>query len=72
MLSPSVIILSLLDLFFCFITISPKKTPWPESASGLFRPTDRRMLAKIVSTFADREVSHNQSGGFPTAIISIF
>jgi hypothetical protein len=28
-------------------------TPWPESASELFRPNDRRLL-KLVPTFADR------------------
>jgi hypothetical protein len=31
-----------------------KKTPWPESASELYRPSDRRLSAKLVSTFADR------------------
>jgi hypothetical protein len=30
------------------------KTQWPESASELYRPSDRRLLAKLVSTFADR------------------
>jgi CBS-domain-containing membrane protein len=27
---------------------------WPESASELYRPSDRRLLAKLVPTFADR------------------
>jgi hypothetical protein len=31
-----------------------KKIPWPESASELYRPNDRRLSAKLVSTFADR------------------
>jgi hypothetical protein len=31
-----------------------KQTPWPESASELYRPNDRRLLAKLVPTFADR------------------
>jgi CBS-domain-containing membrane protein len=31
----------------------PLKTPWPESASELYRPSDRRLSAKLVSTFAD-------------------
>jgi hypothetical protein len=31
-----------------------KQTPWPESASELYRPSDRRLLAKLVPTFADR------------------
>jgi hypothetical protein len=30
------------------------KTPWPESASELYRPSDRRLLAKLVSTFVNR------------------
>jgi hypothetical protein len=29
-------------------------TPWPSSASELHRPSDRRLSAKLVSTFADR------------------
>jgi hypothetical protein len=39
---------------------SPDKTTdaplrsWPESASELYRPSDRRLLAKLVPTFADR------------------
>jgi hypothetical protein len=28
------------------------KTPWPESASELYRPSDHRLLAKLVLTFA--------------------
>jgi hypothetical protein len=33
-----------------------KQTPWPWSASELYRPTksDRRLSAKLVPTFADR------------------
>jgi hypothetical protein len=31
------------------------KTPWPESASELYRLSDRRLSAKLVPTFADRE-----------------
>jgi hypothetical protein len=30
-------------------------TPWPQSASELYRPSDRRLLAKLVPTFADTE-----------------
>jgi hypothetical protein len=30
------------------------KTPWPESASELYRPSDRRLSAKRLPTFADR------------------
>jgi hypothetical protein len=31
-----------------------KQTPWPESASELCRPSDRRLSAKLVPNFADR------------------
>jgi hypothetical protein len=31
-----------------------KKNPWPESANELYRPSDRRLSAKLVPTFADR------------------
>jgi hypothetical protein len=31
-----------------------KLTPWSESASKLYRPSDRRLSAKWLSTFADR------------------
>jgi hypothetical protein len=30
------------------------KTPWPESASEVYRPSDRRLSAKLVPIFADR------------------
>jgi hypothetical protein len=28
-------------------------SPWPESASELYRPNDRHLSAKLVPTFAD-------------------
>jgi hypothetical protein len=31
-----------------------KNTPWPESTSELYRPSDRRLLARLVATFVDR------------------
>jgi hypothetical protein len=31
-----------------------RTTPWPESASELYRLSDHRLLAKLVQTFADR------------------
>jgi hypothetical protein len=31
-----------------------KKTPWCESASEIYRPSDRRLSAKSLPTFADR------------------
>jgi hypothetical protein len=37
-----------------FFSTDYKKAPWPESASELYRPSDRRLSAKLVSTFADR------------------
>jgi hypothetical protein len=32
-----------------------KKTPWPESESELYRPSNRRLSAELVPTFADRD-----------------
>jgi hypothetical protein len=31
-----------------------KQTPWSESASKLYRPSDRRLSAKSLPTFADK------------------
>jgi hypothetical protein len=31
-----------------------KQTPWPESASELYRASDRRLSAKLLPTSADR------------------
>jgi hypothetical protein len=31
-----------------------KQTPWSESASELYRPSDRRLSAKWLPSFADR------------------
>jgi hypothetical protein len=31
-----------------------KLTPWPQSASELYRPSNRRLLAKLLLTSADR------------------
>jgi hypothetical protein len=30
-----------------------KQTPWPESASELYRPSDRRLSAKFMPTFCE-------------------
>jgi hypothetical protein len=35
--------------------LKTKQTPWPESASELYRPSDRRLSAKLMPTFAARE-----------------
>jgi hypothetical protein len=48
-----------------------KKTPWPESASELHWPSDRR-LSKLMPTFADRGMSSSQRGGSRRAVISCF
>jgi hypothetical protein len=48
-----------------------KQTPWPESTSDLYRPSDRRLSANLVPTFADRGVSRSQGSGSPTAVISV-
>jgi hypothetical protein len=38
-------------------------TPWPESASELYRPSDSRLSTKLVPTFADR--------GVPRHVVSV-
>jgi hypothetical protein len=42
-----------------------KKTPWPEAAIELYRPSDCRLSAKLVPTSADRGVSRCQRGRIP-------
>jgi hypothetical protein len=59
-----------LNLSVCFVICS--LSAWSEFASELYRSSDRRLSAKFVLTFADREVSRSQRGGSPTAIISVF
>jgi hypothetical protein len=49
-----------------------KKIMWPESATKLYRPSDRRLSAKLAPTFADTGVSRSQRGGSPTAVILVF
>jgi hypothetical protein len=48
------------------------KTPWPEAASEVYRPSDRCLYAKLVPPSADRGVSRSQRGGSSTAVISVF
>jgi hypothetical protein len=38
-------------LFSIYIYQPLKKTPWPQSASELYRPSDRRLSVKLVPTF---------------------
>jgi hypothetical protein len=45
------------------IVFFKENTPWPESANELYRPSDRRLSAKLVPTFADRGVSRAQRDG---------
>jgi hypothetical protein len=49
-----------------------KKNMWPESASEIYRPSDRRLSAKLVPIFVDRGVSRGQRSGSPTAVFSSF
>jgi hypothetical protein len=37
----------------CSLT-NKKQTPWPESASEVYQPNDRRLSGNLVPTFADR------------------
>jgi hypothetical protein len=36
------------------LPVHKKKTPWPQSASELYRPSDHRLSAKLVPNFVDR------------------
>jgi hypothetical protein len=49
-----------------------KQTPWPQSASDLYRPIDHRLSAKLVPTFSDRGLLRIQRGGSRTTLISVF
>jgi hypothetical protein len=59
-------------VLFTSVLFKQKQTPWPESASELYRLSDRRLLAKSVPTFEDGGVSLSQIGGSPTAVITVF
>jgi hypothetical protein len=48
-----------------------KQSPWPKSASELYRPSGRRLSATSVPTFADRGVSRSQRGGSLTVKYTI-
>jgi hypothetical protein len=45
-------------------SVQKNETPWPESANELYRPSDLRLSAKLVRTFADREVLRGQHDGY--------
>jgi hypothetical protein len=56
-LSSSVEILKICSIIShdaCLHKQTKKQTPWPESASELYRPSDCRLSAKLVPTFAGR------------------
>jgi hypothetical protein len=48
-----------------------KKTPWSESASELYRPSDHRLSAKWLPTFADTGATWS-AWQIPTAVFSVF
>ena len=52
--------------------VSKTQTPWPQSASELYRQSGRRPSAKLVPTFTDRGVSRGQRNGSPRPLISVF
>jgi hypothetical protein len=39
-----------------------KESTWPESASKLYRPSDRHLSAKLVPTFADKGARGQRDG----------
>jgi hypothetical protein len=46
-----------MTMHMCYMTCTNKQnkqTPWSDSVSELYRPSDRRLTAKLVPTFADR------------------
>jgi hypothetical protein len=49
-----------------------KKTPWLGSASGLYRPSDRRLSAKLVPTLADRGCRVVSATNPPQSLILVF
>jgi hypothetical protein len=48
------------------------RTPWPSSASELYRPSDRRTLTKLVPTIADRDCREVSAADPPRSLISVF
>jgi hypothetical protein len=47
-------------------------TPRPEFARELYRPSDHRLSAKLMPTFANRGVLRSQRGGSTLALMSVF
>jgi hypothetical protein len=57
MLCMSAVVLMYRYIYLLLIVPNKKKkrtNPWPESANELYRPSDRRLSAKLVPTFVDR------------------
>jgi hypothetical protein len=55
----------------CYYWLNKNKTPWPESASKLYQPSDRRFSAKLVPTFADKGATRSACR-IPTVVFSDF
>jgi hypothetical protein len=51
---PSVGLIPVQGALSTVFKIHGKKPPWPESASELYRPSDRLLSEKLMPTFADR------------------
>jgi hypothetical protein len=70
-----------MKLIFCtlergLITQSYKKkeayeTPWPEPASELYRPSDRRLFGDVSTDFCIWKVPRGQHDGSLTAVFSV-
>jgi hypothetical protein len=54
-----VVLGSILDRDLKSLNKKTKHTQWPEFASELYRPSDRRLSAKLVQIVADRAVSRS-------------
>jgi hypothetical protein len=52
-------------------TIPPHKTPWPETASELYRLSDHRLSAKLVLTFLRIEGVAWSARWIPTAVYPV-
>jgi hypothetical protein len=53
------------------IRLKRNKTPWPSSASDLYRPSDRRLSTKFVRTLVGRNFAWSAQR-IPTPIFSVF
>jgi hypothetical protein len=60
------------SLRICLKRLTNTQTPWLESASELYRPSDRRLSAKLVPTLADRGCRVVSATNPPQSLISVF